>query len=187
MSTLRANTILNPSTNSPILNPTGNVVQVARVRYQTRTTISSNNTGNGTTITGLNLTLTPRSSNNRIICQWYIMGEMHHDNVFLIHRGGALITTTNEWGYNGDAGNSRWSGYVASTYDAANNNDSTPHNWFIQYSQIANTTVSTTWAPAVRSSSGTNYALHINKNIGNLGSDNRETGVSFGVIYEVTT
>lgn len=186
MSNLIVDTVYNSETNAPILKSAGNVVQVARVRSDSRTTISSNNSGDGTTITQLNLTLTPRSSTNRIICQWYVMGEFHHDNNFLIHRNGSLITTANEQGYNNVSGNVRWSGFVSSTYDTVNDNDSTPHHWFIQYSQISGTVGITTWAPAIRSSGGTNYTFALNRTIGSTGTTDYETGVSFGVIYEVT-
>ena len=53
MSTLYTNNILHPATNTPILKNTGNVVQCNRVRYDSRTTWSSNNSGNGTEITPL--------------------------------------------------------------------------------------------------------------------------------------
>jgi hypothetical protein len=182
MSTLRTNQILSTS-GKPLLNSSGSIVQTIFVRSNTRTTYSSATTGNGTTISELNMTITPTNANNRIICQWMINGELHQDNVILIHRDGALITTPGEEGRN-SVSNSRWVGYAAAFYDQ--NEDSTPSNWNIMYSQIAGTTASRTYAPAVRSSSATAYTFYLNRCVNaNAGADSFENMVSTGIIYEV--
>jgi len=186
MSNLIVDTVYSSTTNAPILKASGNVVQVARVRSNSRTTVAANNVGTGTTITQLNLTLTPRSSTNRIICQWHIMGEASYNNCLLIHRDGSLITTAGEEGYNNVSGNVRWSGFTPTVYDTVDNNDSTAHHYSIQYSQIAGTVGITTWAPAVKSSAATNHTFYLNRCYGSTGANDYETGVSFGVIYEVT-
>src|SRR5688572_8739545 len=85
----------------------GAVVQTVYTRSDTRTTYASNTTGNGTTITELNVTIAPRYSNSIIIVNWMINGEIHQDNVFLIHKDGAL--QTNPAGYNTSSGNVRYS------------------------------------------------------------------------------
>jgi hypothetical protein len=73
--------------------PSGTVIQTIVARTDTRTTFASNNSGNGTTITQLNLTIVPRFTNSRIWCQWMINGELHQDNTFVIHRDGAVATS----------------------------------------------------------------------------------------------
>lgn len=161
----------------------GSVVQVQTVRTEARNTYSSPTTGNGTTITDLNLTITPKFSTSLLACQWMINGEMHHDNVFLIHREGALVTTAGQTGYNSTTGNSRWSGYTSGFYDQ--NENSTPSNWFIQYFATANSTASTTIAPAVRGSGGTAHTFYLNRTVGSAGSDGYETMVSTGMIMEI--
>ena len=161
----------------------GSIVQVQTVRSDLRTTYSSAASGNGTTVSELNLTITPKFSNSLIACQWMINGEMHHNNVFLIHRDGALVTTTGQTGYNSTTGNSRWSGYASAFYDQ--NESSTPSNWFIQYFGTANSTASTTIAPAVRASSGTAYTFYLNRTVASAGSDGSETMVSTGMIMEI--
>ncbi len=183
MSTLRTNQILSTS-GKPLLNTSGSVVQTIFVRSNARTTYSSAASGDGTTITDLNMSITPTNASNRIICQWMINGEVHWDNVFLIHRDGALITTAGEEGRN-SVSNSRWVGYASGFYDQ--NEDSTPSNWIIMYSQIAGTTASRTYAPAVRSSSATAYTFYLNRTVGSTdaGQDVYERMVSTGIIYEV--
>lgn len=161
----------------------GSIVQVQTVRTDARNTYSSSTSGNGTTVTDLNLTITPKFSTSLLVCQWMINGEFHQDNVFLIHRNGELVTTAGQTGYNSTTGNSRWSGYASAFYDQ--NESSTPSNWFIQYFGTANSTASTTIAPATRSSSGSAFTFYLNRTVASAGSDSHETMVSTGIIMEI--
>ena len=181
MSTLRTNKILSTA-GKPILNSSGSVVQTIYTRSDTRNTYASGVSGDGTTITDLNISITPTNANNRLICQWMINGELHQDNVFLIHRDGALITTAGEEGRNSTS-NNRWVGYASAYYDTDEN--STQSNWVIMYSQIAGSTASRTYAPAVRGSGATAYTFALNRTLGSIGADNFENTVSTGIIYEV--
>jgi hypothetical protein len=159
----------------------GMIVQTVYLRSDTRTTYASNNSGNGTTVSALEMTIVPKNANNRIIVQWMVNGELHQDNVFLIHRDGSLITTSGEEGKN-NLSNNRYDGYVSAFYDQ--NESSTPSNWMIMYSQIAGSTSSRTYAPAVRSSSGSNFTFYLNRTVSDAG-DAYERMVSSGVIFEV--
>lgn len=184
MSRLNTDYIISPITGSPILKNVGNIVQMTRVRYDPRTTISANNSGNGTEISALRMTMTPRHSGNLLLCQWVVAGEMHNDCVFTIFKNGGLITTGGEQGYNAETGNARWSGFITSTYDV--DNSSTPHHWFIQYFCNAENTSSRNYAPAVRSSNGNNRTLYLNRTQGSNGQNGHEVQVSTGVMYEIT-
>jgi hypothetical protein len=159
----------------------GMIVQTVYLRSDTRTTYASNNSGNGTTVSALGITIVPKNANNRIIVQWMVNGELHQDNVFLIHRDGSLITTSGEEGKSNLSSN-RYDGYVSAFYDQ--NESSTPSNWLIMYSQIAGSTSSRTYAPAVRSSSGSNFTFYLNRTVSDSG-DAYERMVSSGVIFEV--
>lgn len=188
MSRLNTNNIISPNTGSPILQSTGNIVQMNRVRYDSRTTWSSNNGGNGTEITGLRLSMTPRHSGNLLLCQWVVSGDFHYDNVFLVFKNGGLITSPNaELGYNRETGNARWSGFTSSTHESAGaDTGSTPHHWFIQYWCNAENTSNRFYSPAIRSSTGSNYTLYLNRCGSSNGQNSHETTVSTGVIYEIT-
>jgi hypothetical protein len=168
-----------------ILADSGSIIQTVFVRSDFRGSFSSNPSGDGTTIGALGITITPRSTTSRLICQWMINGELHNDNVFLVHRNGSLITTSGEQGFNNQSGNVRWSGIVSSDYDA--NEDTTPSNWLLMYSQISGSLEQRTYSPAVRSSSGGTYSFQLNRTISgaDTGSDNVERMVSMGVIHEV--
>ena len=161
----------------------GSVVQVRYVRSDTRTTYSASPSGDGLTITDLAVTITPKFANSRLVMQWMINGECHQDSVFLMHKNGSLITNTGETGYNSVTGNLRHSGYASAFYDQ--NEDSTPSNWFLQYSAISGSTSSMTFAPAIRSSSSGTYTLALNRTINGSASDAYESMVSTGFIMEI--
>jgi hypothetical protein len=167
-----------------ITNPPDSIVQVKYFRTDTRTTYSAGPSGNGTTMTALNLTITPRYSNSLLLAQWMINGEAHQDNVFLVHRDGSVVTTSTYEGYNNVLGlASRWSGMMSGFYDQ--NEDSTPSNWFLQYLVPASSVASTTLAPAIRSSNGNTYTFALNRTINGATQDSYETMVSTGTIWEI--
>ena len=163
--------------------PYGTVLQVKTVRTEARNTYSAPISGNGTTITDLNLTITPKFSNSLLIVQWMLNCEVHYNSVILIHRDGSLINTTNEAGYNATAGNSRWSGFVTPPYDT--DVATTPLNSFIQYFATTGSTSSTTFAPAIRSSDGNAQTLYLNRPVNSAGADGNEVSVSTGTIWEI--
>ena len=169
--------------NSRLASP-GSPIQTLYYRTDARNVYSAPITGNGTTVTDLNLTITPKFSNSLIIMTWMIHGEMHYDSVWTLHRNGALITTAGYQGYNNQIGNSRWSGVIASPYDQ-NDQSTTPFHLFIQYAISAETTAMRTYAPAVRASGGTAYTLYLNRAVASAGTDGQEVGVSTGVIMEI--
>lgn len=161
----------------------GQVVQMLTIRTDVRTAYTSLTTGNGTTISELNLTIVPKFSSSLIICEWMINCEVHHDNVFLVHQDGSLITTAGYEGYNSTTGNQRWSGYVGAYYDA--NESSTMTNYYMLYSIAATNLSQRTYAPAIRSSGTTQYTLTLNKTISSQGQDDYENAVSTGMIMEI--
>lgn len=194
MSTVRTNAISSRTGTGEIALPVGNrlvsteagavvapgmVIQTVYVRTDERNSYASNNTGNGTPITPLNLTITPKFANSMILCQWMVNGELHHDNTFLIWKDGAVAPN----GYNQQAGNVRWSGYTSSFYDA--DHSSTPSNWNIMYAGFPASTSPVTYGLATRSSSGSNYTFFLNRTIGSLGTDAYENMVSVGIIQEI--
>jgi hypothetical protein len=182
MSTLITNKVEARDGHVLINNTGGNIVQVVYARTDAISTYSVAATGDGTTVTDLDISITPTNANNRIICQWMINCEGSENIIFLIHRDGALITTPGEEGRN-NVSNNRWVGYVSASYDA--NTASTPTNLFVAYSQIAGSTASRTYAPAVRSSNANAYTLYLNRTLNNTGADSNENMVSTAVIYEV--
>lgn len=191
MSNLTVSTLTaaNPTTNiitlaagDTIYSP-GSVVQTVYTRADAQSTYSSATTGDGTTITDLNISITPKSANSMLLMQWMLNGEIVNDNVFLIHQDGVLITQSGYQGYNTVSGNVRYSGYVGAAYDVDTN--STASNLFIQYMIPAGSTSPRTYAPAVRSSTATAATLYLNRTVVAPGAANSEVMVSSGVIWEI--
>jgi hypothetical protein len=161
----------------------GKIAQVVQIRSDNHVTYSSPSTGDGTTITELRMTIIPKFANSILAITFMINGELHQDNVFLMHRNDALITDTSYQGYNNVAGNVRSSGIASGFYDQ--NEDSTPSNWCLQYFIPAVNTNSRTYAPAVRGSGGSAYTFAINRTISGASQDAYERMVSTGTIMEI--
>ena len=168
----------------PILNSSGSIIQTVYVRSDAFTTYSAAASGDGTTISALSASITPISATNRIICKWMICGEVGgvSDTVWLIHRNGALITTAGEEGRN-SISNNRWVGFAPTPYDV--DFASTPFSLGIQYSQIAGTTSTITYSPAIRASSATVTTFYLNRPINSTGADVYENMVSTCILHEV--
>lgn len=179
-----ANTAITVTSGSDIYLP-GSCVQIATVRSDNRTSYSALNSGGGTTITDLNLTITPKNANSMLLITWMISGESNENVNFLVHRNGALITDSFYEGYNNMAGNTTLqSGYTTSWYDT--DVSSTPATFYIRYQIPAGNTSSRTYAPAVRSSSnGSSYTFYLNRPAGSVGAEGNENGISNGIIMEI--
>lgn len=193
MSRLTVSGLANPAGTGPVTMSSGHsiyqpgtIVQTIYSRSDARTAYSSGPSGNGTAVTDLNLTITPKFQSSILLMTWMINGEFSGaawDNVFLIHKDGSLITLPGYEGYNNQGGNNRWSGVLGGTYD--NNSDSTMENYKLQYFIPAMTATSQTFAPAVRSASGASYTFYLNRTVSSAGQDNFEVAISTGVIQEI--
>lgn len=180
----QANTAITIASGSTLYIP-GTCVQIATVRSDNRTSYLAPNSGGGTTITDLNLTIAPKNANSILQITWMISGETSENTNFLIHRNGALITDSGYEGFNNQAGNTTLStGYTTAWNDA--DNSSTPGTYYIRYCIPAGNTTSRTYAPAVRSSTyGGNQIFYLNRPINNQGSENNENGFSNGICMEI--
>ena len=161
----------------------GTIIQVQTIRSDAKLTYASATTGDGTTISAVGLSITPKYSNSMLLMRWQLCGELYENNVFLLHRDGVLITDSGYAGYNATAGNNRWSGFVPPYYDGDQN--STPAAYKIQYFIPAGSTSSRTYAPAVRAARSTAYTFYLNRTQGSTGADNYEQTVSTGIIMEI--
>jgi hypothetical protein len=142
-----------------------------------RSTWSSPQSGNGTTITDMNVTITPKFANSLIYLEWRLHYELQHDNVFLIHKNGSLI------GYNTDSGNNMWSGIATANYDG--DDSSTPAIMHLVWWDYPGSTSAVTYAPAIRCSSNTSYTMSLNRTLGSTGQWGHENGVSVGMAMEI--
>lgn len=161
----------------------GMVLQTVYIRADAQATYSSPNSGDGTAISALDINITPKRADSLLLCTWMINGEVHWNNVFLVHKNGSLITTTGFEAYNNEVGNLRYSGVMSAFYD--NDNSTTMSNYFMRYAIPAESTSPATYTPAVRASGATAYTFYLNRTINTAGSDAREISVSTGMIQEI--
>lgn len=162
--------------------PSGSVIGFAQKRSDSRVSYGLSNTA--TVITDLTLSYTPKVANSLIVVQWMINCETDANIVMLAYRNNAIVTTSGYQSYNTGVGNVYYSGMLAGAYDQ--NNDSTPSNYFLQYIAPANSTSSTTFQVAARTSVNaftTNF--HLNRTFSSLGGDYHEMMVSTVTLWEI--
>lgn len=157
------------------LTGSGIIVQTNYLRYDQRTTWSAPVSGN-TVVSDLNITITPKFATSRILLTYMLSFEMNHNTIFRLARQGVEI------GRNINDSN-RWSGWAIAGYDA--DTDSTPRTNYYVYIDSPATTSPITYNLWVGSSGATAYTLYMNRNVGNLGSDTRETAISFVMAQEI--
>jgi len=165
------------------INEPGRVLQTQWIRTTTQTTYSAPGSGNGTTISALAISITPRSASSLLICSWMINYEVLYNTVFLVHKDGSLITTTGYQGYNNVSGNVQYSGVISAAYD--NDQSTTPSNSYIQYAVPSGSTTAASYAPAIRASNTTANTFYLNRPVNSAGADGQEITVSTGVIMEI--
>ena len=68
-----------------------------------------------------------------------VNGEVPHDGVFVIFKNGSISTETGYQGWNSGGAVASGRGYAPFYYDGANNNATTPHCYFIQYTILVAT------------------------------------------------
>ena len=166
-----------PNLMSNVVFPAGCVIQCHHIISNTKTTYSCPVGTGGTQMTELDLPITLKSSNSKIICQWQISGEVQHNQGFEIFKDDALATN----GKNTNDGN-RWSFFAYTGYD--NDYDSTPQTYHIQYID-ANPTSATYNVRVSSSDSGTGRSFYLNRAQGSAGQDSYENAVSTGIIWEI--
>lgn len=189
MSTVAVNQIQGPANNGNVITMNngsvfgfpGRIIQTTLTRADAISSYSSFPSGDGTLIGPLAMPFTPLYANSLLIIEWMICGEVNNDNVWVIHKNDSLITTAGYQGYNSQAGNQRWSGYVPSMYDG--DDSSTPQNWYVLYSEISGSTAARTYTPAIRSANGSQFTFNLNRSL-NQG-DSYEYQVSTGTIMEI--
>jgi hypothetical protein len=191
VSTLITSTLLGTSANNwaidvesdSYLYQAGMIIQTVYQRAESQATFAAPVSGGGTTITPLQISITPKRADSLLLCTWMLNGEVNNNSVFTIHKDGALITTAGYEAYNNVVGDVRYSGVVSAPYDVDTN--STMSNYYFQYVVPAGATTAATYAPAVRSAGASAYTFYLNRTAGSAGTDQYEISVSSGMIQEI--
>ena len=157
----------------------GGVIQVATVQTRTQGIYSAPTTGDGTEITPLTITMTPTASGNKVILDWNVNGEGHHDTGYIVTRNGVQLTDTT----NGT--NDRWAVITAQPYDTESY--STPNNTVIRIIDNSSLAISSTYRLHFRASGSYVSTLYLNRTLSYAGTDLYEASLSTGSAMEVAS
>ena len=159
----------------------GRVIQTITVGSNDRVSYSASNSGIGTSIAVLELTITPQRADSTIWLRWVAFCEVHHDTVYTVIQDSSLIG----WNDFTSPSAARWSGVYTPWYDAADNNATTPQVHTINWFQAAGSTAARTYKLGIRSANGTNRTYWLNRTYGSAGANNYEIGHSWGIAREI--
>jgi hypothetical protein len=162
---------------TPLLNRAGTVANTVMVQSRDQSSFLAPNSGNGTAVTPLTLTITPKKAGNRMILEWIWNGECSNNTVWMVTRDGNPLTDSS------NSSNTRWAGITAESYDSDNN--STPDNTYIRIIDFNTQSTSTTYELRVRSSDSSQPTCYLNRTVGSTGTDSYEAGLSSGVAWEI--
>jgi len=175
MSTLKVNNIQNVS-GQPNL---GKILQVVQTYYTTPTS-QSISAQNYTDITGMSATITPSSTNSRIIihARWFGENSTTWDGGFGLKRNGTIIGAPPSPGSRAAL---MTTGSLS--YHLADDNNSTPETaqlWYVDSPSSTSSTTYTMWYSNTNS-----MTLYINRTQGDTDSFNLERGTSAIILMEV--
>lgn len=155
----------------------GSMFLAAYVQTRTQATYTAPVSGDGTEITPLTLTVTPRKAGNRMLLQWVVVGEVDNETVWLVSRNGVLLPNAT------NASNNRWAGIVASPYDA--NHATTPSIYTVRIIDENTLDTASTYRLLIRSSDANAKTLYLNRPVNSAGQDAYEAGLSTGTAMEI--
>ena len=157
----------------------GTVASVNMLQTRTQDSYTAATTGNGTVITPLNITFTPKQAGNKVILEFTVNGEGNQNQVFLVSRNDVFLTDTT------DASNNRWAGIVGVAYDV--DATSTPSNMSIRIFDLNTLAVESTYKVQVRSSHTTAATYYLNRSVNSAGANYHETSLSTVTATEIWT
>lgn len=159
----------------------GHIIQVQTVQTSVQNTYNAAIGNVLTIVTPLDIVITPKKANSKIMLQWMLNGEIYQDILFVVMKNNTPV------GFNTTSGNVYTSGTVAGLYDV--NENSTPGNFKIFWidNNVGNTTPQTYSIGVKSTQSSTAYTLYLNRCINSLGGDEYEALVSNGVAFEIAT
>jgi hypothetical protein len=149
------------------------------VTVQTREiwTYSAPISWNGTEITPLRLTLTPKKAWNKVILEWIVNGEANHNTIYIVTRNWVPLNDTT------NASNNRWAWITAQPYDA--DIASTPDNTIIKIIDNDSLWIESNYELRIRSSAGAAYTLFFNRTVSSAWTDSYETSLSTWIATEI--
>jgi len=181
MSILKVNQIRSPKNGSILFDENAVLLQMTRMRYDSRTSVSSTGLQE---LTFSRIAITPKRSDSYLMIMWHLSIEIqNHDTTMRLFKNGSVITTSGREGYNNNVGQTNYSGYRVANYDG--DDSSTPHTLTTMYHTPSENTSARHYSMGFRTAdSSSNKNIYINRTVGSNGQDSHENGVSTAVIYE---
>lgn len=166
-----------PAVDGSALTGVGHVLQTVHKKVDTKATYAFATAGQtGTYITALDTTITPTSSSSKIIINFNISYEVHHDTIFRLYRGGTeILRNTTDGNY--------WAGWKLPSYDV--DNGSTPRTTHFMDIDSPNTTSAITYRLMIQSAGVGAQTFFLNRTAGSTGAANHEVGTSTVILQEI--
>ena len=161
----------------PTVGTAGTVASVNMLQTRTQGSYTAATSGNGTVITPLNITFTPKQAGNKVILEFTVNGEGPTNMMFIVSRNDVLLADST------DASNNRWAGVANMSHDS--DNDSTTNNMSIRILDLNTLATETTYKLQVRASGGTAHTFRLNRSYGSAGADNYEATLSVTTATEI--
>ena len=155
----------------------GTVASVNMLQTRTQDSYTGANSGNGTVITPLNITFTPKQAGNKVILEFTINGEGNNNLVFLVSRNDTLLADAT------NASNNRWAGTTAMAYDT--NVVSTPNNITVRILDLNTLATESTYKVQIRSSQAATQTFRLNRSYETTGEDGQEATLSVATATEI--
>jgi hypothetical protein len=162
----------------PTVGTAGTVASVNMLQTRTQDSYTGATSGNGTVITPLNITFTPKQAGNKVILEFTVNGDGDQDQVFLVSRNDVFLADAT------NASNNRWAGVAAGAYDQ--NVSSTPSNYSIRILDLNTLATESTYKVQVRSSGASAKTFYLNRTANNsTGTDDYEATLSVVTATEI--
>ena len=158
---------------------TGTVLQTVHKKVDTRATYAFATAGQtGTYISALDTTITPSSTSSRIIINFNLSYEVHHDTIFRLYRGSTeILRNTTDANY--------WSGWKNPGYDADTN--STPRTTHFMDIDSPNTTSAITYRLMIQSAGVGASTFYLNRTVASAGANTLEAATSTIILQEIAS
>jgi hypothetical protein len=158
----------------------GLVIQCVTVVFTDVASYTAPTTITPTSVSALNITITPKRTTSKIVLQWMVNGESGNNIVYVVYRNETPI------GFNTSTGNTQQSGVTSAPYDT--DGSSTPYNITVTWVDNPNTIASIVYSVRVRSSTtAAADTLQLGRTGDALIGEYRERMCNTGIAWEISS
>jgi len=164
----------------PIVGTVGTVASVNMLQTRTQGDFVAYPTGNGTIVTPLNITFTPKKAGNKVILEFTVNGEGSHEVGWIVTRNNVNLPDTT------DGSNNMWAVTTAGSYD--NDISTTPNTRVVRILDLNTLAGASTYKVLVRCTyTAQTNTYRLNRAHGSAGGDYAESLLSVVTATEIWT